>query len=213
MPDILSRSLELVISAHIDGKLRGRGIPEVLREATDRLSRAGIRYVLAGKLAYGFYAPAQFTLDIELVAMKSAKAEIQTVFSQMGCIAVEDVDHRMTYDAPASEVKIHVLMGEVDPEKSAVDDACAAALFNLRLPLIKPEYLLWIYCGSDRVDRTVDAIALVKSGTVDLALLKRRLGGAGDTAAEGQLGVAMVLAEKETSSSYTATIGRRLQMR
>src|SRR5437763_1632711 len=54
-----------------------RSIIEVFAETVTALARARVRYVLAGTLAHGLYAPARATENITVLVRDSARARVQ----------------------------------------------------------------------------------------------------------------------------------------
>jgi len=47
---------------------------EVLQDATERLERAGIQYMLTGSIALSYYAQPRMTRDIDLVVELAGRA-------------------------------------------------------------------------------------------------------------------------------------------
>jgi len=215
MSDLVSsHDLWLVIDAatrdHVSGKKAERGIPEVLKDMAAGLSAAHIDYALVGALARGMYGRPRATRDIDLVAMRSAKTKLMAAFDAMGLMLVQDSPYRLTYKDHKSEVEIDTLLGELDPERSAVADSQSASIFGVPVPLIKPEYLLWMYVLSDRPQHWPDGIDLVNAGRVDLDLLRRDLRRADDAIAERRLTEIIQRAAKERASTYSDSVMKRL---
>jgi hypothetical protein len=66
---------------------------DVLRDAVERLDRAGVRYMLTGSIALSYYAEPRMTRDIDLVVELEARdpGEIVALFAPDYYVSEEDV--------------------------------------------------------------------------------------------------------------------------
>lgn len=214
MPTSTPSDLELLIASAQSKAARTaakRGIPEVFHDVVLALTTARIDYVIAGAMARSLYAPARYTKDIDIVALDESRHAIKKALTAAGLQLRQDLDYQLMFIDPQTRVEVDILLGEIDPERSAVEDPRSAKLFNTPALVIKPEYLLWMYCLSDQHKHFVDALEIVKEGKADLALLRRYLSYAHDDVATEQLNKIVEQAGKERHSSYSARQAQRRQ--
>lgn len=204
--------LEMVMSSDIrSGGLRPVG--DVFRRVITALNNAKIEYVLAGAMARGLYARARFTEGIDLIAPEESRSHLlQTLFG-VGLKCEQELPGQLTFIDPDTRIAIYVLLGTAYCEKFAVGDHLTATIFDTPTSVIKPEYLLWMWCVSDRAQDRADAIAVVNGGKADMTKLNRRLVLSGDRTAQKRLQTLLAQAEKEETSSYGDSVARRLRER
>ena len=183
---------------------------EVYAAIITRLSGEEIPYALTGAMAYGLYAPARATANIDILAMREASPRINAIAGQLGLLSTHPDKDRSVFVEPRSGVEINLWVGAGEPFRSAVADPAHHKIFGLVTPVIKPEYLVWLYCLFDHSRRFDKVIELINAGNVDLALLKVYLSRAEDTATLLQLEAAVLAAEQCRHSSYSASMERRM---
>lgn len=211
-----SKELELVITSALLSDTRTaaatRSIADTFHDAITALTHAKVEYVLAGAMAYGLYAPARHTKDIDLITLDHSKDKLKNALLDAGFKLLQNLPYQLTFIDPVNRVEIDVLLGAVDPEESAVEDAGKATIFGTPTLVIKPEYLLWMYCLSDQVRHEADAIALIKAGRIDLKKFRRFLEYAHDTTASDQFAVILEKLHRTGSSTYSDRVTKRLAL-
>jgi hypothetical protein len=190
-----------------------RGVLEILREMTEIFEGAHLDFALADALALSFYAPARETADIAFVCLDSQREDIKNALQEAGFRVVQgNLPYQMTFKDPRSKIEIHILLGAVDPEESAASDPIKANFLGVPTLVIKPEYLLWMYCLSDRTQHRTDCIALLNTGKVNVSKLRQYLKHAQDTTAERRLNVLVLLSKREAANEgYSASVVRRVK--
>lgn len=186
-----------------------RTIADTLAHLVAALTEAKLEYVIAGALARALYAPARYTKDIDVLALDESRAKIKKALTAAGFKLRDDLPYQMTWKDPESTVEVDILLGEIDPERSAVEDPAKAKLLNVSTLVIKPEYLLWMYCLSDLAKHFADAVELAKSSKVDIRKLRQYLEWADDDVANEQLSRVLLKAEREKHASYSASHEQR----
>jgi hypothetical protein len=191
-----------------------RGILDILREATEAFKHAHLDFALAGALALSFYAPARETADIVFVCLDSQREDIKNALQEAGFLIIQELPYQLKFMDPHTKIEIDILLGSVDPEESAASDPVKGNLLGAPTFVIKPEYLLWMYCLSDLDKHRGDALALLKTGKVNVPKLRQYLKHARDTTAERQLNVLVLLSKREAANEgYSASVARRIQNR
>ena len=61
-----------------------RHVADVLRDALAALSAATVEYVVASTMAYGLYARARYTTEIEIIVPPGAVAAVERVHAGLG---------------------------------------------------------------------------------------------------------------------------------
>lgn len=186
-----------------------RTIADTLAHLVTALTDAKLEYVIAGAMARSLYAPARYTKDIDVLALDESRGKIKKALTVAGFVLRDDLPYQLTWKDPQSSVEVDILLGEIDPERSAVEDPGKARLLNVPALVIKPEYLLWMYCLSDLAKHFADAVDLIKGGKVDLRKLRQYLEWAEDDVAAEALNKALQKADREGSSTYSSSAAAR----
>lgn len=108
-----------------------RTIADTLAHLVDALTAAKLEYVIAGALARAVYSPARYTKDIDVLALDESRGKIKKALTAAGFKLRDDLPYQMTWKDPESTVEVDILLGEIDPERSAVEDPGKARLLNV----------------------------------------------------------------------------------
>lgn len=168
---LLSRLDNSRKSTHVSQK-----IEETFYRVVHLLNKHKVQYALAGALAYGLYAPnPRNTSDIDFISIDHERHEIRELLLSNGYYVFDhqlDNLYQFSVKDPKTRVTIDILFGVYDPLLSAVMDVNKTVMFKTPVFLIKPEYLLWMYCISDINKHATDAVRLIRGGKVDTEKLK-----------------------------------------
>jgi hypothetical protein len=172
------------------------------------LNAARVRYVLAGELAFAIHAVPRRCDTIALLCHAAQRGRVGEALQSAGFRRVRDSLDCMDFGDRelAAEISVSLV---ARPAASAVRDAERHSAFGLAVPVIKPEYLLWLYCRSDLARSFADAVELIKAGRVDIGRLSILLDRCRDWRASAQLGRALRLAAAERNSSYSRSVANR----
>ncbi len=156
-----------------DRKLRALLSPKIavaLRSAVGALRGARVEFALVGGLALDHHADEpRFTRDIDFVVAAEDWKRAVAAIKKAGCRR-GDVDDMLTQLENADGVRIDLLFGVGDPEESARATAKVATVLGVRVPVARPELLVWMYLLSDQRRHEEDASKLVAQG-IDLPKL------------------------------------------
>jgi hypothetical protein len=186
-----------------------RLLPDVVRDAVTAMTAARVEYVLVGALAYGLYAPARYTQDVDLLVFETTRDSVQQALQAAGFHQTQDIPYRLDFRDPETNIEVNVLLGAADPEKSALADPDTVTVFGTAIRVIKPEYLLWMSCLSDLPKDFAVAVELVKAGHVNVPQLQRFLLPTANRTARAQLQRALAAAEAARGSSYSRSVAIR----
>jgi hypothetical protein len=163
--------------------------------ATDALKREGIEFAIAGAAALGTYAAPRMSKDIDLLVDPSKWREAIRALKAAGFKGVSDqILAQLDYK---NGLRVDLLFGTGNPEEGARFTARTETLFARRLPIVRPEYLLWMYLNSPLQKHRADAINLINNGKVDTLKLDRLLAEDGDRLLRVKLRDVMAQAERE----------------
>ena len=124
---------------------------EVLRDAVDRLDRAGIRYMLTGSIALSYYAEPRMTRDIDLVVELEARAarEIAALFVPDYYVSEEDVARALQTRGTFNLLHLHQIVKlDLIVRK---DDAYRQHEFERRRLVSLPGFDAWIVAKEDLI--------------------------------------------------------------
>lgn len=186
-----------------------RSIIEVFTETIAALTSARIRYVLVGTLAYGLYASARATENITVLVNSDERARVKEALRAAGFGQAKDCPRQLSFEDSITGIDVTVSLSTHDPDRAALDHPEPHAAFGLVIPVIKPEYLLWLHCRSDLIQPFADAVELVKAGQVNVEKLCRMLLRVGDQATFTQLERVLKVAAAERHSSYSRSVTAR----
>ena len=211
--DRLQYLLDLADHSRSGSANSSRDIRDVVRDVTEAFQHAHVDFALTGALAFSFYAPARFTADLDIVCREAQRGAINNVLHEAGLrIAQVQLPDRLIFKDPGSEIEINILFRAGDPGDLAATDPNPGDFIGLPTPVIKPEYLLWMYCLSNVRQHTSDALSLLKAGKLDLKKLRKYLRLAQDATAQRRLATLQRLAKREAAlGDYSASVVRRLE--
>jgi hypothetical protein len=210
-----SDDLEMVIESArlLRGTSKSDSTPsfaEVYAAMVARLSVENIPYVLTGAIAFGLYARARATDNIDILTTAEASSAVNAVAAHLELRFTRIINDRSVFVEPRSGIEINLWAGKGEPFRSAVAAPGHHLFLGVDTKVIKPEYLLWLYCLVDTPKHSDMAIQLINAGKVDLALLRTYLSGIEDTATRRTLDAAVLSAERDHRSSYSESVKRRL---
>jgi hypothetical protein len=209
-PTALERVLAWARSSRLSAPpLPCRSIVEVFAETIVALTNARIKYVLAGTLAYGLYAPARATENITVLVRAAAGARVQHALGMAGFRPTKNLPSRLDFEDAATGIVLNVLLTADGPGATAQDRPERHTAFGLTVSVIEPEYLLWMCCLSDLPRPFADAVELVKAGQVDLMKLRHMLRRAADQATRTRLRRVLQVAAAVRHSSYSRSVAAR----
>ena len=149
--------LELVLTGTLHAfsrspvPVRTRDFPEAYREAMSALSLANIPHILGWVMAYGCYARARFTDNINILALPAYRTDIAKAFIDLGFRATGNTGTQLSYEDVASGVEIRIEFHDDEPILAALQDPVFVEIFGINTPVIQPEYLMWMLCTSDQL--------------------------------------------------------------
>ncbi len=209
-PTELERVLNWARSSRLSAPpLPCRSIIEVFADTIGALTSARIKYVLAGTLAYGLYAPARATENISVLVGQDERARVKTALRATGFGQARDLPDQLSFEDQMTGIDLTILLSTHDPDKAALDHPEPHSAFGLRTWVIKPEYLLWRYCRSNLARSFADAVELVKAGHVDVGELRQTLRRAADQATLTQLRRVLKAVAATRHSSYSRSVAAR----
>lgn len=183
---------------------------EVYAAMVTQLSVENIPYVLTGAMAFGFYARARATGNIDILIMGEASSAANAVAAHLGLRSTRTINDRNVFVEPRSGIEINLWIGEGEPFRSAVASPVHHLIFGIDTKVIKPEHLLWLYCLADTPKHLDMASQLINARNVDLALLRVYLSGIEGAATRRMLEAAVLSADRVRHSSYSESVKRRL---
>lgn len=215
---ITGTELERVLNSARSSRLSApsptrRSIIEVFTETIAALTRARIRYVLAGTLAYGLYAPPRATENITVLVHPDERTRVKEALRATGFGQPYEWPCQLSFEDRMTGINVTVSLSTHDPGRAALDHPEPHAAFDLIIPVIKPEYLVWLLCRSDLIQPFADTVELVKAGQLDVEKLRRMLRRAGDQATLAQLDRVLKTAAAERHSSYNCSVAARRRPR
>jgi hypothetical protein len=188
-----------------------RHVADVLTDVLAALSAARVEYVLGGTMAYGLYARARYTTEIEIIVPPGAVEIVEWVYADLGCRLVCREAGRLSFVDLAARVELGVVVAATLPEELALKDPVVHYIFGVATPAAKPEYLVWLYARCDGDRAFSDAATLAAEWPVDAVLLRRILESASDEAALAQVERILAAGERGRNSSYSKSVEARLE--
>ena len=137
------------------------------------------------------------------------RARVREALRATGFGQAKDWSCQLSFEDPMTGIDVMVSLSTHDPDRAALDHPEPYEAFGLIIPVIKPEYLVWLHCHSDLIQPFADTVELVKAGQVDVEKLRRMLRRAGDEATLTQLGRVLKAAAVERHSSYSRSVAAR----
>ena len=157
-----------------DRKIRALLSPKMgqaLKAATGALRKAKVEFALVGGLALDYHADEpRFTGDLDFVVAAEDYERATTAVKRAGFAKAGCVDNMLAQLENKDGVGVDLLFGLGDPEESARATARSGTMLGVRLPIARPEYLVWMYLLSDERRHEEDAGRLIKQG-IDLLKL------------------------------------------
>jgi hypothetical protein len=205
--------LEIVLAFDLhrpDGQEGQPFIAETLRATVAALSAANIPYAIAGVMAYGVYARAQFTRVIDILTSGDLRDEIANALLGLGFVPDVDAQSGISFRDTSACVTLAVKFAASLSEKEALRDPCRHTVFGVATLVVKQKYLAWIFCLTDQRHRV---FALINEGSLDVHSVRNLMENAGDSAAMRVLAAAEAKAIKEKDSSYSKSVEARLARR
>jgi hypothetical protein len=213
-PTALERVLAWARSSRLSAApLPCRSLIEVFAETIAALTNARIKYVLAGTLAYGLYAPARGTENITILVREDERVRVKEALRATGFGQATDLLDQLTFEDPITEIGLNVLLAAHHVDAAALDNPEPRTAFGLTTWVINAEYLVWLYCRSALLRPFADAVELVKAGQVDIMKLRHMLLLVDDKAALTQLRQVLETAAAERHSSYSLSVAARSRHR
>jgi hypothetical protein len=190
-----------------------RHVADVLTDVLAALSAARVEYVLGGTMAYGLYARARYTTEIEIIVPPGAVEIVEWVYAGLGLQLTRREDRRLSFMDLDARVELGVIVATALPEELALKDVAVHTIFGVVTLAAKPEYLVWLYacCSGDRA--FADAATLAAEWPVDAVLLRGLLESAGDEEALVQVERILAAGERGRNSSYSKSVEARLKLR
>jgi hypothetical protein len=143
-----------------------------LRVVSGALKQAKVEFALVGGLALDYHADEpRFTRDLDFVVRVEDHQTATRAVKQCGFVKSGIVDDMMAQLENKDGVGVDMLFGLDDPEESARETAEPGTMLGVRLPIAKPEFLVWMYLISSERRHEEDAERLIESGKVDLLKL------------------------------------------
>ena len=145
--------------------------PAVIRAAARAhaaLEKAGVAHALIGGLAYDVHADEpSATADVDFVVDPERWEDAAQAIRRAG-FRGGNVDEMLTQLADKDGVRVDLLFGVGDPEESARETAPQVDVLGTRMPVVRPEYLVWMWLRSDQPRHEARAITLLREGKVDV---------------------------------------------
>lgn len=182
---------------------------QTLQKIADMFHEHHIEFAVAGALSLGIRSQPRYTSDIDLLVHPDEYPRLKRLVNHSGMTVLRHDDYMMTLKDDQTGVEIDILLSPFDPEESARVTATQEVMFGVRVPVIRSEYLLWMYLLSDREKHHVDGIALIQSGNVNLETLSQYLHYDGDDTCLERLRQWIAQANQEQQMSYSKSIRRR----
>ena len=184
---------------------------DVLRDTTEAFRHHRVRHALCDALALAFFAPARAFRDLTFVCAADQHDDIVEALRRAKLLPRTTRPRRLTYVDLPSSTEVTVRLGRSDPDLSAAAAALAAECLGVHVPLVRPEYVLWMFCRDGRLQDHADALAMLQGGRVDLPRLRCFLAAARDAWADDQLSILQLRAKQEADrGDYSASVARRL---
>jgi hypothetical protein len=176
---------------------------KTLAKTVDLLQKANLEFALAGAVALGVRCNARYTVDIDFLINPENQPECKNLFKQEGFVTKIDDEFMATYQDVETNVDVDLMFGGFDPEESARVDTTQEKVFNVTVPVVKSEYLLWMYLLSGREKHHVDGLEILRREKVDVKKLKKFLTYDGDQDSIRKLERWEKQAQKEKKMSYS----------
>lgn len=116
------------------------------------LRNLNMPYAVSGAIALSQYAPARFTYDIDVLVRQDNYDQAITWASEL--LLQKDSSTR-------GRVGIKIVRAQRTPELLALKNAVNTNILGIRVKVVPPDLLLWIYCGSKELQHLSDAIELL----------------------------------------------------
>jgi hypothetical protein len=186
--------------------MRGKptGMESVVRRAVAALRAAKISFAVIGAIARGIHARRRNTEDIDFVAEPRKWKKAIVAMRAAGFKDHPDWkpdEYLARFLDAKSKLGVDLLFGVGDPEEGARQTAVPAKLFGIKVPVARPDYLLWLYLLSDQPRHHDDGLAILRTGKVDLPKLVEKLRIDGDDDALRKL-KAWAVEAKESETSW-----------
>ncbi len=188
-------------------------IGRTLQTIADLFRSHHIEFAVSGALSLGIRDKPRYTSDIDVLVHPDDYQTVENVFIHVDFTILLHDEYMLTVMDASTSVKVDVLFSPFDPEESARATATCETIFGVNLPVIRSEYLLWMYLLSDQEKHRVDGINLIKSGNINLEKLVQYLQYDGDNESLERLDHWKARAKQEQQSSYSESIKRRSKKR
>lgn len=169
------------LEAFLDEPLSGgrRGFGDTFRRAVAALKAAGVDFAVAGSVAYSIQVVPTYTKDVDLLVDPGAARRAWDTLSKAGFRLTGDYILGKATDSKTG-VEVDLMFGVGDPEESARVQARSRSLLRVRVPVITPEYMLWMYLRSPHGRHKDRALELLRRGDANVPWLRWALRAAGD---------------------------------
>ncbi len=162
-----------------DRKIRALLSPKMgkaLRSVSAALTKAKVRFALVGGLALDYHVTEpRFTGDLDFVVDAEDHERATAAVRRVGFTRAGVVDDMLAQLENKDGVGVDLLFGVGDPEESARELAKRGVMLGVRLPIARPEFLVWMYLVSDQRRHEEDAERLIRSGKVRMRVLVQYL--------------------------------------
>lgn len=180
---VLAQSTKIKPLTAAQRRVAYKSLGEFLAGINQFLKDNGIDHCLIGGQALSTVAP-RSTKDVDFIVYEQQKNKLKGIIEALGLeptiyhqyqLAVQDPESKSVADF------IFTPKGQA-PYTPAIQNAVQKNVLGTPSMVVRPEYLLWLYCMSDNPKHIVDAKKLIKSGFVNLRKVVRVMTEAGSHA-------------------------------
>src|SRR5258706_4363728 len=170
-----------------------------LRRLVKALDKAEIKFALVGAVALGARGHIRNTTDIDVLIGDIDRQTALTALNAAGFEAVRHAhDYQTTLRDRRADIEIDAMFftSGFDPEALAVQGADRMAIFDVEVPVAKPEVIAWMLLLSDQPRHEDDLLAMLRGRLFDTGVLDYLLDCNGDGDARARLTSLIAAAKK-----------------
>lgn len=138
------------------------------------LKENGIDHALIGGQALSTISP-RSTKDVDFIVYEQQKNKLKGIIEALGLEPTIYHQYQLAVKDPESNSVADFIFTPkgTEPYSSAINNTVQKNVLGTPSMVVRPEYLLWLYCMSDNPKHVVDAQKLIKSGFVNLRKVVR----------------------------------------
>jgi hypothetical protein len=127
-----------------DGAAYERDFPDVFVETIEALTLTDTAYALGWIMAYGVFARARFTHNINILARSKSRSIIKAIFVELGYLLTRDEPEHISFLDRRSGVSVRVEFDNTELVGLAIANSASVRIFGVTTRVIESEYLLWM---------------------------------------------------------------------